>query len=114
MTLGTVASAKANSSLAPLRMMPPYSWLVPGMKPGTSSSVTSGRLKASQKRTKRAPLMDEALSSTPASALGWLATMPTGRPPKRAKPVTRLGAQAACTSRKSRSSTMAAITSLTS
>ena len=35
-------------------MMPPYSWAVPGRNPGTSSKVTSGMLKQSQKRTKRA------------------------------------------------------------
>ena len=31
---------------------------VPGKKPGTSSKVINGILKASQKRTKRAPLME--------------------------------------------------------
>ena len=35
-------------------MMPLYSWLVPGMKPGTSTKVTTGILKASQKATNRA------------------------------------------------------------
>ena len=39
-------------------MMPPYSCAVPGMKPGTSTKVTTGMLKASQKRTKRAALID--------------------------------------------------------
>ena len=33
------------------------------------------------------------MSSVPASAIGWLATMPTGRPPIVANAVTRLGAQ---------------------
>ena len=33
-TFGTVASANANSSLAPCRMMPPYSCTVPGQEPG--------------------------------------------------------------------------------
>jgi hypothetical protein len=41
-------------------MMPPYSCAVPGMKPGTSTKVMMGMLKASQKRTKRAGL-DRAL-----------------------------------------------------
>jgi len=57
-SLGTVASAKAYSSLAPCLMMPPNSCSVPGRKPGTSSNTTSGMLKASQKRTKRAPLTE--------------------------------------------------------
>ena len=85
-TFGTVASAKAYSSFAPWRMMPPYSCTVPGRKPGTSSNVTSGMLNASQKRTNRAPLTDASMSSVPARCAGWLATMPTGRPPSRAKP----------------------------
>ena len=38
---------------------------VPGKKPGTSTRVTMGRLKASQKRTKRAPLTEASMSSTP-------------------------------------------------
>ena len=33
-SFGTVASAKAKSSLAPCRMIPPYSCRVPGRKPG--------------------------------------------------------------------------------
>ena len=50
-------------------MMPPYSWLVPGMKPGTSTKVTTGMLKASQKRTKRAALMLLLMSRQPASTM---------------------------------------------
>ena len=34
-------------------------------------------LKASQKRTKRAPLTEASMSSTPARCIGWLATTPT-------------------------------------
>src|SRR5258708_23774191 len=45
---GTVASAKAKSSFAPCLMMPPNSCWVPGRKPGTSSNVISGILKASR------------------------------------------------------------------
>ncbi len=67
-------------------MMPPCSWADPGRKPGTSSNVTMGMLNASQKRTNRAALMDALMSSTPASTAGWLATMPTLMPPRRAKP----------------------------
>ena len=69
-SLGTVASQKAKSSLAPCLMMPPNSWAVPGRKPGTSSNVTIGTLKQSQKRTKRAALTEASMSSTPASTLG--------------------------------------------
>ena len=73
-------------------MMPPYSWAVPGMKPGTSTRVTIGMLKQSQKRTKRAALIDESMSRQPASTMGWLATMPTVEPSMRAKPMTMLSA----------------------
>ena len=38
---------------------------MPGMKPGTSTSVTSGMLNALQKRMKRAPLSDASMSSAP-------------------------------------------------
>ena len=57
------------------------------MKPGTSTKVMIGMLKASQKRTKRAALRLKSMSSTPASTCGWLATMPTGSPSMRPKPV---------------------------
>ena len=56
--------------------------------PGTSTKVTSGMLKQSQKRTKRAAFIDASMSSTPASTAGWFATTPTARPPMRAKPTT--------------------------
>ena len=49
----------------------------PGRNPGTSTKVTSGMLKASQVRTKRAALREESMSSTPASERGWLPTTPT-------------------------------------
>src|SRR6266480_4960901 len=78
-TFGTVASANANSSFAPCLMMPPYSWTVPGRKPGTSSKVTSGMLNASQNRTNRAPFTEASISSVPASTAGWFATIPTVR-----------------------------------
>src|SRR3954462_15610998 len=64
-------------------MMPPCSWLTPGRNPGTSSSVTMGMLKQSQKRTKRAALSAELISSTPASTIGCWATMPPARPHER-------------------------------
>ncbi|MDB5028766.1 MAG: hypothetical protein JWO66_2455, partial [Candidatus Eremiobacteraeota bacterium] len=43
---------------------------------------------ASQKRTKRAALIEASMSSTPASIFGWFATIPTLRPPMRPKPMT--------------------------
>ncbi len=72
--------------------------------------MTSGTLKASQVRTKRAALTDASMSSTPASAAGWLPTTPTGWPPSRAKPQTMLAAKRGCTSMNSPSSTTFAIT----
>src|SRR5579864_1216345 len=51
---GTVASQYAYNSFAPWRMMPPYSWSVPGRKPGTSTKVINEMLNASQVRTNRA------------------------------------------------------------
>ena len=79
-----------------------------------STKVTSGRLKASQKATKRAPLREAVMSSVPARAWGWLATIPTARPPTAAKAVTRLGPQSAWGSSSSPSSTTADTTSRTS
>ena len=95
-------------------MMPPCSWSTPGRKPGTSTKVMIGRLKASQKRTKRPPLRDASMSSTPARCDGWFATMPTERPPKRAKPTTMFLPKSGCTSRKLPSSTTSLISSLMS
>src|SRR5712675_1709057 len=69
-SLGTVASAKAYSSLAPCLMMPPNSCAVPGRKPGTSTNVRSGMLKQSQKRTKRAALTEAAMSRQRAHVVG--------------------------------------------
>src|SRR4030065_86553 len=66
-------------------MMPPYSCEVPGRKPGTSTKVTSGMLKQSQKRTKRAAFTEALMSRHPARCAGWLATIPPGRPRGRAK-----------------------------
>ncbi len=57
------------------------------MKPGTSIRNTSGIANALQRLTKRAALSAESLSRIPPSCLGWLATIPAGRPPKRAKQV---------------------------
>ena len=53
-TRGTVASAKACTSLAPWRITPPCSWRVPGRNPGVSTSTTIGSPKRLHERTKRA------------------------------------------------------------
>ncbi len=66
------------------------SWATPGRKPGTSTSVTSGMLKALQKRMNLLALSEELMSSTPAITCGWFATMPTERPLTRPKPITML------------------------
>ncbi len=68
-------------------------------------------LKASQKRTKRAAFSDEAMSSTPASWLGWLPTTPTGRPFRREKPTMMLRAKCSWTSKNSPLSTSRCTTS---
>ena len=49
-------------------------------------------VEASQKRMKRAAFSLALISSTPARTTGWLATMPTLCPPRRAKPTTILAA----------------------
>ena len=67
-------------------------------------------MNASQVRTNRAAFTDASMSSTPASAAGWLPTTPTGWPPSRANPQTMFSAKRGCTSRNSPSSTTFAIT----
>ena len=64
-------------------MMPFHSWSVPGRKPGTSTKVSTGMLKASQVRTKRAAFSEASMSSVPANCIGWLATTPTDLPSTR-------------------------------
>ena len=78
----------------------------PGRKPGTSSKVMIGMLKASQKRTNLAPFTDALMSRHPAATFGWLATMPTVRPFMRAYPTMMFFAWSAMISKKSRSSTI--------
>lgn len=84
------------------------------MKPGTSTRVTSGISKASQKRTKRAAFLDESMSSTPASTCGWLATTPTVAPSMRPKPQMMFLAKSGLISKKSASSTTFRINSFMS
>lgn len=43
---------------------------LPGKNPGTSTNVTMGILKASQKRTKRAPLTEALISKQPVGKKG--------------------------------------------
>ena len=57
---------QAQSSFAPWSITALYSCPVPGRKPGTSTRLTMGILKQSQKRTKRAALREALQSSTPA------------------------------------------------
>ncbi len=82
--LGTVAWETALIILAPWRMMPWRSTCVPIMKPGTSARKSRGMLKALQVQMKRAALSAESEKSTPPLCLGWLATMPTAWPSRRA------------------------------
>ena len=60
---------------------------------------------------KRAALSAESFSRMPPRCLGWLATMPTGRPPMRASAVMIVRAQRGLMSNHSPSSTMRRITS---
>ena len=91
-------------------MIPPYSWSTPGRKPGTSTNVASGMLNASHVRTKRAAFSALSMSSTPASTIGWLPTMPTGWPSSRANPHTIERAQWGKYSKNSPSSTTSVMT----
>ena len=68
-------------------------------------------LNASQKRMKRAALRLALMSSTPAMNLGWLATMPTDWPLKRAKQVMMFLAYPGADSKYSPLSTIARMTS---
>jgi len=59
----------------------------------------SGILKASQKRTKRAPFFEALISRQPARNSGWFATMPMEWPFKCTKPTTIFGAKYLATSK---------------
>ncbi len=91
-------------------MMPVCSWPTPGRNPGTSTKVITGTLKASQVRTNRAAFSLASMSRQPANCIGWLATMPTGWPSTRPKPVRMFGANSGCVSKNSASSRMCSIT----
>ena len=91
-------------------MIPSCSWFTPGKKPGTSTNVRSGMLKASHVRTNRAAFSLDSISRTPANAIGWLPTTPTVMPSTREKPHTMLFAQCSKYSKNSPSSTTSLIT----
>jgi hypothetical protein len=65
-----VASLTAAIILAPARMMPCFSTLVPIMKPGTSAKNKSGMWNASQRPMKRAALSALSTNNTPPSHFG--------------------------------------------
>mmetsp|Transcript_16976 Transcript_16976/g.46641 ORF Transcript_16976/g.46641 Transcript_16976/m.46641 type:complete len:226 (+) Transcript_16976:661-1338(+) len=113
-TLGTDASAYANRSLAPCRMIPPNSCSVPGKNPGTSTKVTRGMLNALQKRTNRAALLLALMSRHPARVSGLFPTTPTVWPSIRANPVTMFCAISGMISKMSPWSTICRIMSFMS
>jgi len=76
--------------------------------------VTTGIENASQNRTNRAAFSPASMLSVPAICEGWFAMMPTLRPSTRPNPTTMLAANRGWTSRKSPSSTMCSMTSVTS
>ena len=111
MIFGTVAAATAWSIFAPWRMIPAASTFVPTMNPGTSCRNTSGIPNALHRFTNRAALSAESLSRIPPRCRGWFATIPTGRPPIRARQVMIVRAHAPFTSSHSPPSTIRRITS---
>ena len=86
-SFGTRAQATAVTILAPCLAMPPASYSRPTMKPVMFCRNSSGIRRWSHSSMKCAPLSADSLNSTP-----LLATMPTGWPWMRAKPVTSVGA----------------------
>ena len=108
---GTRASHTANSIFAPCRMMPCFSTADPIMKPEMSCRNSSGMPYALHSQTKRAALSDESGNRTPPRNFELFATMPTGRPSSRAKPVTSSFAHSAFISNHEPSSTRASTSS---
>ena len=80
------------------------------MKPGTSARNTIGSPNASHSQMKRAALSAESTNSTPPFAFGWFATIPTGWPSIRAKPVISSTANSGLISNRLSASTMRSIT----
>ena len=64
------ADDTAEIILAPARIIPARSTLVPIMKPGTSARNRRGMLKALHNHMKRAPLSAESTKSTPPLTFG--------------------------------------------
>ena len=81
--------------------------LGPGRKPGHVLEGDERDVEAVAEAHEARAFTDASMSSEPASTAGWLATMPTGRPPSRAKPTTMFFAKCSCTSRNAPSSTTA-------
>ena len=84
------------------------------MKPGVSTSTTSGMPKRSHRFTNQAPFSDAGESITPAIRFGWLAMMPTGRPSMRVSAVYMFGAQRGASSSTEPASAIARATAPTS
>ena len=112
---GTVAAAYACTSSAPWRIMPRHSRSRPGSKPGVSTNVTIGRLKASHVATNRAALRDASMSSVPARCMR-LVRDDADRRGRRAirSPVTRFGAYRGRSSRNESASSTSSTTTRTS
>jgi len=68
-------------------MIPPYSWLVPGKNPGTSTKVIIGILNAFANLTNLAALTDASISKQPAFSFGSFAIIATVLPSNLAYPV---------------------------
>ena len=92
-------------------MIPARSTFEPTMNPETSARYTSGTLYALQSQMNRAALSEESTKRTPPLTLGWFATIPTARPPSRAKPVMISRAKSAFTSSHEPASTSPRMTS---
>ena len=108
-SLGTRAQATAVTILAPCLAMPPRSYSRPTMNPVMFWRNRSGIWRRSHSSMKWAPFMADSENRTP-----LLATIPTGWPWTRAKPVTSVAPYSALNSTKRLPSTSRAITSCTS
>ncbi len=85
-----------------------------GQEAGHVQEGDQGMLKASHICTNRAAFSLAWMSSTPARVRGWLATIPTTWPSRRASAHTMLRAQCSWTSRYSPSSTISPMTAVMS
>ncbi len=85
---GTRNEAAVTNKRPAWRVMPWASTAGPTMKPGVSTSVTSGQPAASANCMKRASLSQPATSIAPPRCRGLVAAIATGWPPRRANDVT--------------------------